>query len=56
MAVVKRFDSMFYDCLQYHFIRVTGLIYYSKFDKHQDLIFVFQVILVMKYPNSVTDK
>ena len=30
-------------------------IYYSKFDKHQDLIFVFQGILVMEYPNSVTD-
>ena len=33
-----------------------SLIYYSKFDKHQDLIFVFQGILDMEYPNSVTDK
>ena len=28
---------------------------YSKFDKHQDLAFVFHGILVMEYPNSVTD-
>ena len=35
--------------------QVPTYIFYSKFDKHQYLIFVYQSILVMEYPNSVTD-
>ena len=41
--------------LIFNYIYIYIYIHYSKFDKHQDLIFVFQSILVMEYPNSVTD-
>ena len=45
------------ECILYVLSTETVAYYinYSKFDKHQDLFFVFQGILVMEYPNSVTD-
>ena len=54
-------DDFDFDMVNFPFLdgdvprRPSYGIYYSKFDKHQDLIFVFQGILVMEYPNSVTD-